>query len=341
MRTLAFLTALGLLIFSNIALAEPEDGSRVEAGILQQWDALKGRRYFSIEPGLQFTHITSNRLDISGYTIPTQENLGINIGKFEVEKVRKEILAPSMTLRFGVADVFQADLRIPYIMREDEIAKGAGENRIVQIIRGDDIGDIEGGILFNVLKESSQRPGLAAGLKVKSRTGRSSYGIPQVPVPFPNEGSTFVPTDLPTGSGHWGFTPYLTLVKTSEPAVLFATLSYFYHLERDVDWYIPARGETVRVKVDPSNYIGYSIGMAYALNEKLAISTAFDQKFYSKAKVNGVRSVETDLILGSLVFGGTYAVSDRVSVNLSLGIGLTPDSPDMEVSVRVPFRFSF
>lgn len=344
MRKLALLLALGFLLVAGSALAETTtDGQRVETELLKEKGALEGRRYFAIEPAFQYTHITSNRLDISGYTFfPV-----LVVGNIQVEKARKEIMAPSLTMRFGITDLFQADLRVPYIIREDEISRGTGEKVTVDV-DADGIGDIEGNLLFHVMKEREGWPGVSAGVKVKSRTGRDPYGIETKTVQVPGtpetgvgDSPTKVPEDLPTGSGHWGFTPYVSFVKTTDPAVLFASFSYFYHRKRDVVLGRDENGNKVKFEVDPSDYFGYSLGMAYALNDNLAISTAFDQKFYDKVKVNGDSQNETDLVLGSLVLGGTYAMNDILSVNLSVGIGLTPDSPDMEVSFRLPFRYSF
>lgn len=344
MRKLVSVLAMGMsLIMGSHVHADTTDGQRVESAILSEvGDLYAGRRFFSVEPGFQYSLISSNRLDISGYTIPP----AFVLGRIQVEKIRKHILAPSLTFRAGVTDFIQADLRIPYVIRKDEYSYGAADNFVVQEIDGDDLGDIEGSILWSAVKESPGRPGISIGLKVKSTTGKDPYGIETVPVQSEQNSSAGsvsqgrVPLDLPTGSGHWGFTPFVTVAKTVDPAVVFGSLSYFYHLEDDVT-FRNIEGERVRAKVDPSDYIGYSIGMAYALNDKLAMSTAFEQKFYTKAKVDGAKVKESDVILGSLILGGTYALNDTMSVNLSLGIGLTPDSPDMDVSLRFPIRYGF
>lgn len=344
MRKLVLMLAMGMCVLGSWAHAETTtEGQRVETEILEDKSAYAGRRYLTVEPGFQYSLISSNRLDVSGYTIPP----AFVLGRIQVEKIRKQILAPSLTFRFGIADLFQTDLRIPYILREDEYSYGAANNFIVQDIEGDDLGDIEGSVLVTALKESKGWPGISVGLKVKSDTGKDPYGIKSVPLQTEEDTAGprgFVPVDLPTGSGHWGFTPFITVAKTVDPAVLFGSISYFYHMKEDVTFTSrTTEGEEVRTEaeVDPSDYLGYSLGLAYALNDRLAMSTAFEQKFYTKAEVDGRKVKESDIILGSLTLGATYSLNDRISLNLSLGIGLTPDSPDMDVSLRVPFRYGF
>jgi predicted porin len=82
--------------------------------------------------------------------------------------------------------------------------------------------------------------------------------------------------------------------------------------------------------------INYSLGVAYALSEKVALSTAYEQKFFNRTKVNGVKQAETDITTASLLFGASYAYSPKTSLSFTVSIGLTPDSPDVQVSLRMP-----
>ena len=43
--------------------------------------------------------------------------------------------------------------------------------------------------------------------------------------------------------------------------------------------------------------------------------------------------------LGTLLLGGTYRFSDRMSLNVALGVGITRDTPDMTFTARVPINF--
>ncbi len=43
--------------------------------------------------------------------------------------------------------------------------------------------------------------------------------------------------------------------------------------------------------------------------------------------------------LGQLLFGYSYKLSQKTTFNVSLGIGVTQDAPDVQMTVRLPIRF--
>lgn len=325
-KRILFLAFLLFWCFSvSPVLALEDDAQRVESGLLQDKGAtLVGKRRFVIEPAFQYTHISSNRLDIYGFTVLPSLLVGI----IDVKEIRRDILTPSLTFRYGVSEQFEANLKIPYIFRYDSYINSAVNSS--NDVDDSDIGDIEAGFLVHLLKEKGSFPAIMAGLKVKSRTGKDPYGLETEDL-----GSGIsIPRELPTGSGHWAFEPSLTFVKTIDPAVLFANISYYESLERDTSSSLG--------KVDPGSSINYSIGFAYALNDKFAISTSFDQKFFSKTDTETEGKLAgSDITIANLNLGATYIVSGSNSVNITVGIGLTEDSPDVQVAIKFPISFIF
>lgn len=321
------------------AFGQSQDERSLQAGsISEKGGSWAGKRSLIIEPGLQYTHSTSSRLDITGvtFTLPDEAgNLGFNIGRFNVEKIRRDVLTPSLSFRFGVSELFQLNLKIPYVFRFDRISyrpfssdPDSRPSPVNENINEHDLGDIEAGLLLHLLSEKGSRPQIIGGVRVKSRTGRDPYGLnSKVLAPGYN-----VLEELPTGSGHWGVEPYFTILKTIDPAVLFFNFGYFYHIERDIS----GIGD-----IDPSDSINYSIGVGYALNDKVALNTAFEQKIYTRTKVNGNKIEDTDPITANLLLGATYSFSDTSALTFTLSIGLTEDSPDVQVSINLPFRYSF
>jgi hypothetical protein len=45
------------------------------------------------------------------------------------------------------------------------------------------------------------------------------------------------------------------------------------------------------------------------------------------------------VVLGTLVLGGSYRLSERTSLNVALGVGVTRHTPDVSLAVRVPVTF--
>jgi len=42
------------------------------------------------------------------------------------------------------------------------------------------------------------------------------------------------------------------------------------------------------------------------------------------------------VILGTLLLGGSYRLSERISLNVALGVEVTRDTPDVSLTVQVP-----
>ena len=80
--------------------------------------------------------------------------------------------------------------------------------------------------------------------------------------------------------------------------------------------------------------------MGLALNEQAAISIGYDQSIIGKTEQNGEPVAgAVRLTLGTLLLGGTYRFNDRVSLNVALGVGVTDDTPDLNLTARVPISF--
>jgi len=319
-----FITSVVVFIILSLTISPvfAQERERVEPGIVAEKGGIlvgKGRLIF--EPGFQYTHISTHRLDITGFTVLP----ALVVGFIQVEKIKRDILVPSVTFKYGITDWAELNIKVPYLIRYDGYTYGIAPDRVSRAVDQTGIGDVEGALLFHIIREKGARPDVVLSIKGKSRTGKEPYGIPIETIM-----GYRIPKELPLGSGHWAVEPGLTLVKSADPAVLFVNMSYFYHIKRDVGHGIGT--------VDPSDSINYSLGVTYALSEKVALSTAFEQKFYNMAKINGVKVPETDITTASLLLGASYTYSPKMSLSITVSMGLTPDSPDVQVSLRMPIR---
>lgn len=309
------LTAVGALADEGTKVREYE-----EYGIIaEKGGILIGRGAFIVEPGFQYTHLESQRLDITGFSVLP----ALVIGMIQVEKVKRDIFVPSLSLKYGILDSLEFDVKIPYSFRQNEYTLGQEDSTVNTDVSSSGIGDIEGALFFQLLRERAGIPDVLLNVRVKSDTGKSPFDIETetidgVPVPV---------SELPQGSGFWAVEPSFTLVKSSDPAAVFFNAGYFWHIKRDID----GVGE-----VDPSDSINFSIGAAYALNEKFSLSTTYEQKLFTEAEVEGETLPETDINVASLIFGGSYILGDRTSFSVTVSIGLTPEAPDVQLTFRMP-----
>jgi len=77
------------------------------------------------------------------------------------------------------------------------------------------------------------------------------------------------------------------------------------------------------------------------LNEKVSFSIGYEHYLVMPTEIHNTSVViaptaTQTTTLGSLVFGTSYRLSNRVNINFSLEAGITQDAPDIQLTLRVP-----
>jgi hypothetical protein len=135
--------------------------------------------------------------------------------------------------------------------------------------------------------------------------------------------------------------PSLTFLLPSDPAVFFGGLSYTYSVERSNVSRTVLNGQTELLgDIKAGDVFGMNLGMGLGINERSSFSLGMELYSVGRTKQNGqyvLGSVRTQL--ASLLLGYSYRYSDRTTLNVSVGAGLTRDTPDLQLTVRVPMSF--
>lgn len=275
-----------------------------------------------VEPFFDYYHSSVNRVAIDAYAVLP----AIAVGNIDISKVSRDTISTGLTLRYGLARRTEIAAKVPYVQRWDRTTSrpiGTGSDKDETTgAQGSGLGDIEMSIHRQLNRGGGEWPYLVANLRVKSTTGEGPYDVD-----IPKEG---LPSELPTGSGFWALQPSLSALLPSDPVVFFASVSYMWTIARETD--------SVAGRVDPGDVIGANLGMGFAINERISFSIGFEENLISRTKQEDL-NVGDRLNVATLQFGGSYRVSDAVRVNVSVIAGLTEDSPDMQVSLRVPVTF--
>jgi hypothetical protein len=284
---------------------------------------LTPRNSLVIEPSLQYAHSTNNRVALVGVTVIP----ALTIGLIDIRSVQRDTLIAALSARYGVTNRFELEARLPYVWRKDTTVTrplatpSTGES--VFDASGNDIGDVEFAARYQLNRGGLNQPYYVANLRVKTRTGQDPFEVGIDP-------ATNLQTTLPTGSGFIGVQPSLTAIFPSDPAVFFGSLSYLWNVKRDVGGGFGT--------IDPGDAVGFNFGMGLALNEKASFSLAYDHNIVLKTKQNGdFLPTSTRIQLGTLLFGVSYRTSPRTNLNLSVGVGVTAESPDLQLTLRLPF----
>ena len=304
-----------------------------------------------IEPFFEYDHFSGQNVSISGFTIFE----AILIGRVAVEKVKRDIFIPGVTFRLGMRDS-ELNLRVPYLARQDKLIfprSGGGTNDLIEKNFGDSsVGDLDMFYYYHLLKEGRWRswvPDTIVRVGAKFPTGKSPYNLNREFIP---ELGSVIATEFPTGTGHWGGSVGVTFVKSVDPAVLFLNLGYFYNFARSVN-NLSIQGVGIADEVKLGNSLEWSLGLIFALQERLSLNFALNQRLVSRTTVNtinfpgnsiarsDVALADTSLNVVAFNIGATYVVNPRWAIDFVVGIGISRDAPDVTVLIRNPINFQF
>jgi hypothetical protein len=286
---------------------------------------IKGR--LQIELIESYVHTSSNQLFIEGLgLLPV-----LILGPIEVQKIRRDILNTTFVIRYKITNKLQASLNIPYQFGFSRISAATGTSGGGTVANATTetssssagLGDISGTLTYLTLNESLARPSVTLALSFKGRTGQDVFE-----------------SDNPTGSGFNSIGFSINASKTSDPAVLFGYLSYAYAIpRRDVVFTSAKTGQSTLINFEPGDNIGLGFGIAYALNYKLTLSLQFQESINMPSQINHNQLPNSMTNSASLRFGGTWRVNDKTTIDLSITPGITSDSADFILSLRIPWRF--
>jgi|GEM_PF-1319150 len=284
----------------------PKKDKAIQRTLVQKGGMLLPKGQFQIEPGITMAHFSSNKINIQGFSILPV----LVIGDISVQSVKRDMFIPSLTFRYSPIYNLQTEVNIPYRYEF---------NRLPDNVGGEDskeaggLGDIQVTLSRQIAYESGAMPDLLASLTVKSITGEPQYK-----------------REIGLGTGHWGIRGALIAAKSSDPAVVFGNINYTLNLAKEYADY---------GKIKPGDSIGYALGAAIALSYQTAINFQFEQNLTFKMEKDGTSVNGSFLNAASLKTGFTWSISDKCSIDFSVGMGLTSDAPDYTVELRVPVRF--
>jgi uncharacterized coiled-coil protein SlyX len=322
---------------------EVENQPPAVAPLFDQPGILTQPGHYVLEPSLQYGYSSSNRVALVGYTVIP----ALLIGLIDVREVKRNTLTAALTGRWGLTRRLEVEMKLPYVYRSDdsisrEIFMGSASEQAFNT-SGRSIGDIEFAARYQLNEPKGNDPYLIGSLRFKTRTGKDPFEVVTDCVTrcVGNTTGTGLPLDLPTGSGFYSLQPSLTWLLPSDPAVFFGGISYTYNFGRsNVSRRVLSGEQEFIGSVKPGDVWGINFGMGLAINDRSSFSVGVDLNSVGRTKQNGVpvpSSVRTQL--SSLLLGYSYRYSNRTTLNVTVGAGLTRDTPDLTLSVRLPMSF--
>ncbi len=305
-----------------------------EADVARLFDepgVMTPRGSWVIEPTFSFSHSTATRVAINGFAIIPS----LSIGTIEVKEVQRDSLNANFSFRYGLTNRIEVEARVPFTYKEQETRqRDLGVESSADSISdatGGGLGDVELTLHYQL---NSVKPGKAyylANLRFKSRTGKDSFQVKRKTLV--NDKGEEIGSELteePTGSGFLAVQPSITAVLPADPAVLFSNISYLSNIARDING----------VNIDPGDAIGLNFGVGFSVNPQTSFSLGYDHQIVLETKSEADTGLEARfkrITVGTLLFGISHTTQSGRAISVSLGIGATDQSPDMNLSIKSPF----
>ena len=331
----------------EVGAKPPDAGQAPHVAVLaDQGGILSKPGRFVIEPTFEYTRDDRNRFIFRGIEIPQS----VLVGVFDINESRQDLVTAAAVARYGISSRLEVTARVPYVYRSDgavlvPLVQNTPGNTNVGTVNtsshGSGLGDVEGQIRYQVNNGRRGWPYIIAGVQMIAPTGTSPFKLPRDAL-----GNA---TKSPTGAGFWAVAPSVTLLMPTDPATIFGVLGYTYNFGRNVDTRI-SNAQIDRVK--PGGAPSATVGLGLALNDRLSVSFGYAHTFQlgTRSRIrpiiiqNGIEttgdpitSKTRDQQIGRLLFGMSYRVTDRTTIDWLVEVGATQDAPGVRTSIRIPF----
>ena len=263
---------------------------------------------------------SSDHLNVNGFALLPI----LVVGDITSQRVREDYLLPSFTTRLGLPHKLQMDFVIPYGYELIRTVDATGAQTSASNFG---LGDISAGVSRQLTNEHGNVPDLLANVRFKSTTGADAF--------------TLTSSEVALGTGFNSIQGSLTAAKSSDPVVFFGNLGYTYNMPagHTVSANDPTNPGATRVgHFNPGGAVGFQLGSILALNPELSMTVGWDQRYTRATQLDGTDIPASYLVEGTLRLGTSYMYAPGKIVDLSFGVGLTPDTPNLQFSVGVPFR---
>jgi hypothetical protein len=311
------------VVVNNSAYDEEERraSESLDQALLVRGGLILPNGLMEVDNTASYFSLSSDHLTVNGFALLPV----LVVGDITSQRLRRDILIHSLTTRLGLPKQFQMDFTVPYgYVLNRTVDANNNETAVSQF----GLGDIQAGLSRQLAIEHRSVPDLLASVHFKSVTGTNSYDLQSA--------------ETSLGTGFNSLQGSITAAKSSDPVVFFGNLSYTksqpaHHTIPISNPADPTETSTLGY-LRPGDAFGFQLGSVLALNTETSVTLGWDQRFTEETKLNGVRLPASYLVEGSLRIGTSYMYAPGRTVDLSFGVGLTPDTPNLQFSVGFPFR---
>ncbi|MDA8250218.1 MAG: hypothetical protein M0Z28_13740 [Rhodospirillales bacterium] len=244
-------------------------------------------------------------------SFPSFLNTGGALGTTTVAnaQLRQNNYIGDIAVRAGLPFGTQVEVDVPYryLDQRTNVTVGLAGQTITGTGSGGGMSDVTATLYKQVLTEGPWRPDVIAAVQYSANTGGVVDGF-----------------DL--GNGFPLVRGLLTAVKQVDPIALAAGLGFGKGL--------PAPG------ISPGNEFDTSFGAYLSASPETTLRLQLNQRFLTDATHDGTTLVGSGLTQATLVAGVAVIVAPHTLLDVSVGVGLTSDTPKYFLRVSLPITFS-
>ena len=284
---------------------------------------------FVMTPSFEYVRSSANRLVFRGVEIVP----GIQLGVIEANDADRDSAVGAVGLRYGLTRRLEIEARLPYVYRHDRITTLAQRDETISRtieLDGQGAGDIEISARYQINEVRPGKPIFVANARYKPATGLGPYDV--------GYDEFGVAKELSTGSGFDAIEGGVTMLYPTDPAVIFASLSYLHNLPKDIDKVI---GDAPIGRVEPGDSIGMSLGFGLSLNPRFSVSFGYSHNyiFPTKTQIGSTWQESNSLQVGSILMGWSFRLTEKLTLSNNFSFGVTSDSPGLQAVFSLPVKF--
>jgi hypothetical protein len=244
-------------------------------------------------------------------------NLGNGAFGPVTQRSHRDLAEAGFSFRLGLPWESQINVRVPFDWTGGQ-ATFAGSETAHSSASG--IGDVSVNVIKQVLHEHGYLPDLLVNVAYSANTGSSAQSKAQI--------SSF-PFAVGTGYGFNTLSAGMTLLKRQDPIVVLGAFTYTHSFSNQFQG----------VNIQPGDSAEIRIGPILATSPDTSLRVMFDTAFQGRQQNNSRGVAGSEEVISVLEFGAGIVISPHVFLDASVGIGLTPDTPNFRAALSLPIRF--
>lgn len=249
---------------------------------------------------------------------------GSSIQRLRIQDDAQHSFTNTVDVSYGLKDNLTVNVSLPLLYKVDS----AGGKEAIGL------GDVAFGLRWQPIPLKRGLPTTTFYSSLSTATGDSPYEINSA-------------KDLATGKGYYSLSAGVSVSKVTDPIVLFGSAGLT--IGNNTSGLNQNQGSRILESFSPGQTLSTSFGFAYSLNYDVSMSASYQQSISTNARYT-FREVVDGAFVTNVFSAATqlssvlnYTLSLRTSptrvVNVSVGFGLSEDTPDVNLGLSMPLEF--